>query len=79
MQYVWILVHYVNIVQVQAPWIKHSYLDNWTYIIPCNDYVTVGGTMQQGNWSLDTDDKDKEDIWQRCCELLPSLKVEFLQ
>ncbi|XP_064604658.1 D-aspartate oxidase-like [Liolophura sinensis] len=69
-----------QVVKVLAPWIKHFVvLDHQydpghvAYVLPGAKAVTVGGTIQEGNWEETVDEKDKLGIWKRCTELLPSL------
>ncbi|XP_052090365.1 D-amino-acid oxidase-like [Mytilus californianus] len=69
-----------QIIKVIAPWIKHFYVDfdgaegTERYILPGRDYVILGGTGQEGNWSTDINQKDKNRIWESCVNLVPSLK-----
>lgn len=39
------------------------------------DYVILGGTGQEGNWSTVINQQDKDKIWESCVNLVPSLKV----
>lgn len=64
-----------QILQVQAPWVKHFIRDGTglTYIYPGASYVTLGGTRQKGDWNLSPDAEISRDIFSRCCALEPSL------
>ncbi|KAM6182000.1 D-aspartate oxidase [Erethizon dorsatum] len=65
-----------QILQVQAPWVKHFIRDGsgLTYIYPGASYVTLGGTRQKGDWNLSPDAEISQDIFSRCCTLEPSLR-----
>ena len=44
------------------------------------DNVVLGGTNQIGNWNTDINKTDSKKIFEHCCKLMPSLKVEqFIQ
>ncbi|KAF8786306.1 D-aspartate oxidase like protein [Argiope bruennichi] len=59
---------------VKAPWIKNFYYADTVYIIPGKDYVTLGGIKDYGRWSMEIDLYQKQYIWDKCTQLLPSLK-----
>ncbi|XP_076338371.1 D-aspartate oxidase-like [Tachypleus tridentatus] len=68
-----------QVIKVSAPWIKHFYFAEHTYVIPGTDYVTLGGTKELGNWKTDLSCYDRRSIWERCIRLVPSLeKAEIL-
>ncbi|CAG2121772.1 unnamed protein product [Medioppia subpectinata] len=61
-------------IKVRAPWIKHFYFADEAYVIPGRDYVTLGGIKQYGNSDLNLNDLDRQSIWQRVTEVVPSLQ-----
>ncbi|XP_076323411.1 D-aspartate oxidase-like isoform X2 [Tachypleus tridentatus] len=63
-----------QVIKVSAPWIKHFYYADDTYIIPGFNYVTLGGTKELGNWKTELSSHDRQSIWERCTRLVPSLE-----
>ncbi|XP_019645689.1 PREDICTED: D-aspartate oxidase-like isoform X4 [Branchiostoma belcheri] len=65
-----------QVYRVNAPWVKHFLIarDVNSYIIPCANNVVLGGTAQKGNWNLSPHPTDSKDIWEGCCQLVPSLR-----
>ncbi|KAG6616954.1 D-aspartate oxidase [Phytophthora cinnamomi] len=45
------------------------------YIIPRpNGDVVLGGTVQEHNWSTESDAHDAQGVWERCCRLWPEVR-----
>ncbi|EFJ40484.1 hypothetical protein VOLCADRAFT_69505 [Volvox carteri f. nagariensis] len=63
-----------QVVRVEAPWVKEAYFYEPYYIIPNRDTVVLGGTGQRGDFNLSVCPKDRQDILEGCCRLLPSLR-----
>ncbi|XP_066298628.1 D-aspartate oxidase-like isoform X2 [Branchiostoma lanceolatum] len=65
-----------QVYRVNAPWVKHYTIahDDPYYILPCANNVVLGGTAQKGNWNLSPHPTDSKDIWEGCCQLVPSLR-----
>ncbi|XP_043922594.1 D-aspartate oxidase isoform X1 [Protopterus annectens] len=63
-------------VQVRAPWLKHfvRVSDGQTYMYPGRETVTLGGTTEKDNWSLKVDPITSQEVFERCCNLEPSLR-----
>lgn len=61
-------------IKVKAPWIKHFYYGDDVYVIPGVDYVTLGGIKDYGSWNMKVNTYQKQFIWDKCLELVPSLK-----
>jgi D-aspartate oxidase len=61
-------------VKVKAPWIKHFYFADDAYVIPGRDYVTLGGIKEYGDFNTNLKEYDRQSIWQRCTEVVPSLQ-----
>lgn len=71
-----------QLMKVFAPWIKHFIVTHDTnkgvyetpYILPgSSGVVALGGCFQVGNWNQGIDKKDRANIWEGCCNLVPSL------
>ncbi|XP_063040307.1 D-aspartate oxidase isoform X2 [Engraulis encrasicolus] len=65
-----------QILKFHAPWVKNFIRDGdgLTYIYPGVNSLTLGGTRQAGNWSLEVSAADREGILERCFRLDPSLR-----
>ncbi|XP_064624230.1 D-amino-acid oxidase-like [Lineus longissimus] len=68
-----------QVTKVHAQWIKHHVVaekanGEVSYILPCPDFVALGGVVQKGNWNRDVCPDDKKQIWEGCCQLIPSLR-----
>ncbi|XP_054710005.1 D-aspartate oxidase-like [Uloborus diversus] len=61
-------------IKVKAPWIKHFYYGDEVYVIPGVEYVTLGGIKDFGSWNMNVNTYQKQFIWDKCTELIPSLK-----
>ncbi|XP_034531404.1 D-aspartate oxidase [Notolabrus celidotus] len=64
-----------QVLSMEAPWLNHFIRDGdgKTYIYPGIHSVTIGGTRQQDDWSLNIDEEDTKSILERCSKLEPSL------
>ncbi|KAK2150086.1 hypothetical protein LSH36_424g01044 [Paralvinella palmiformis] len=65
-----------QLIKVDAPWIKRflNADDDQVYILVNCDAVILGGTNEVGEYSTHVNKKERQRIWTKCCELLPSLK-----
>lgn len=66
-----------HLIRVHAPWVKNTYLylaDSDTYIYPGQDNVVLGGTRQKGEETFDYKKEYFDDVFTRCCKILPGLK-----
>ncbi|CAH1798844.1 unnamed protein product [Owenia fusiformis] len=65
-----------QLTRVKADWVKHFYYDveNSTYIVPGANNVVLGGTKVVGDASTVANSETREQVFTRCCQLLPSLK-----
>ncbi|KFM58663.1 D-aspartate oxidase, partial [Stegodyphus mimosarum] len=61
-------------IKVKAPWIKHFYYGDEVYVLPGLDYVTLGGVKDHGSYNMNVSSYQKQFIWDKCTELVPSLK-----
>ncbi|CAN7975696.1 unnamed protein product [Ixodes persulcatus] len=65
-----------HLIRVRAPWIKYAIMgDDDVYIIPNIDEVVLGTTAEVGNFSLIPNEESHKKIWERCVNILPSLKT----
>ncbi|KAH9425322.1 hypothetical protein DERP_005927 [Dermatophagoides pteronyssinus] len=64
-----------QVMRVKAPWIRHGIIADQWYILPQIDSVVLGGTKQLDNYNLEPDPKIAEEIWQNCCQIMPTLKL----
>jgi D-amino-acid oxidase len=67
-----------QMVRVACPGLADCLLDEnvpggLTYIVPRRDEVMLGGTAQEGDWSLKPDPETEARILERCRALLPAL------
>ncbi|KAK6179868.1 hypothetical protein SNE40_012125 [Patella caerulea] len=66
-------------IRVHAPWIKHFYVqeigEEITYIFPGSKNVVLGATFQKGNWNTEPNHRDGTALFERCCQIHPSLKM----
>ncbi|XP_041454044.1 D-aspartate oxidase-like isoform X3 [Lytechinus variegatus] len=68
-----------QVMRIQAPFLKELYVYEFedgseSYLFARQDDVTVGGTAQLGRWDTEVDPKDAQQIWERACNVIPSLK-----
>ncbi|XP_046561530.1 D-amino-acid oxidase-like isoform X2 [Haliotis rubra] len=67
-----------HLTRVQAPWVKHFVLKldpgEEAFVLPGVMTSVLGGADEVGNWSKEVRDEDKRTVWQRCCQLMPSLQ-----
>ncbi|XP_025420564.1 D-aspartate oxidase [Sipha flava] len=66
-----------QVIRVKAPWIKNFYYyDSDTYIIPSKDDGTVvlGGCRHFGSYEESVNERNTEEILEKCVNLIPSLK-----
>ena len=68
-----------QVIKVEAPWIKtYYYAENedgsCVYVYPAPDFVVVGGCKQFGDDELNPRKTDHDAIWQRACQVFPSLE-----
>lgn len=65
-----------QVIKARAPWLKTAFYGDYdTYIIPGMDGVaTLGGVRQYDSYNMDVCKYDAAAIFERCCQLLPSLK-----
>lgn len=61
-------------IKVKAPWIKHFYYGDEVYIVPGVDYITLGGVKDFGSWKMQVNPYQKQFIFDKCVELVPSLQ-----
>jgi len=45
-----------------------------TYIVPRSNDMVLGGVTQEGNWSTDPTDEDRNFILEKCSNIIPELK-----
>jgi D-amino-acid oxidase len=60
--------------EMQRWWLDEEGHNALMYVIPRSDDCILGGTGQEGNWSLDADVDTAADILRRCQALEPALK-----
>nr|XP_053637781.1 D-aspartate oxidase-like isoform X1 [Cherax quadricarinatus] len=64
-----------QIYQVKAPWVENFFMtDNFTYVIPGINHVTLGTTNQLNSSKQEIDEYDSMNIWGKCTSLVPSLQ-----
>ena len=66
-----------QVIRVQACWIKYCVTKDYetSYILPLDDCVVLGGTQQYDSYDLEVNENDCQNILEKCCTLLPSLKL----
>ncbi|XP_062513664.1 D-amino-acid oxidase-like [Corticium candelabrum] len=67
-----------QIMKVSAPWIKDFTLVNGpdyvAYILPCTDFVVLGGTTESGRWDSDIEESVSYNILENCSKIMGSVK-----
>ncbi|XP_048255430.1 D-aspartate oxidase-like [Haliotis rufescens] len=67
-----------HLTRVRAPWVKHFVLrldpGEEAFVLPGVLTSVLGGADEVGNWSTEVREEDKTAVWQRCCQLMPSLQ-----
>ena len=60
------------------PLVSQMHLDQQiptlTYIVPRSNDMVLGGVTQEGNWSTDPTDEDRDFILEKCSNIIPELK-----
>ena len=51
----------------------------WLLLCYRKEWVVVGGTRQANDGNTEIVQKDFDDVWNRACEVVPSLKVSTIQ
>lgn len=62
-----------QVIRVRAPWIKTCFFADDTYVIPGQNWVTVGGTLQYNDWMTEPEPNDSARIWSRAVAAFPCL------
>jgi len=62
-----------QVIRVSAPWIKTALYADDVYVIPGQEWVTVGGTRQYNDWMTEVSPHDSARIWSRAIEAFPNL------
>jgi len=62
-----------QVLRVSAPWIRTALYHDDVYIIPGQDWVTVGGTRQYNDWMTEVSPHDSARIWSRAVAVFPQL------
>ncbi|XP_036370766.1 D-aspartate oxidase [Octopus sinensis] len=64
-----------QLIQVEAPWVKHFYFfEDDTYVIPNINRTSLGGIRIKNDYSTEVDPEISKSIWQRCTSRIPSLQ-----
>ena len=68
-----------HLIRVHAPWIKnYVYAEDesgtYRHVYPTTDYVIVGGVRQMNDEDMTPRASDRDAIWERACEIVPSLR-----
>jgi glycine/D-amino acid oxidase-like deaminating enzyme len=69
------------VLRVRAPWVRHHVESHGVdasrpaYIIPNTDTVVLGGTKEPGNEDRTSTREERQEIFDRCKQIVPSLEA----
>jgi len=62
-----------QVLQVSAPWVKTGLYADDVYILPGQNYVTIGSTRQYNDWMSEESPHDSARIWSRAVSTFPCI------